>query len=104
MDADLSHDPTDVPRLLETARTADLVLGSRYLGRLDRVRSSGYSFQIEMTHRVWMSGFSVVDIPITFKNRQLGRSKMNNRIITEAIWTVWKLVLHARQRRPRASS
>lgn len=150
MDGDLSHDPDDIPRFLEAAKTADLVLGSRYLNgirvinwplsrlmlslcaakyvrwitgmpftdptggfkcfrretlariELDRVRSNGYSFQIEMTHRVWRSGGRIVEIPIVFTDRFQGSSKMSGHIVCEALWMVWRLLAQNRfRRRPR---
>lgn len=136
MDADFSHDPAYVPRLLEAARTADLVLGSRYvpgggvtewgpirrlisrggstyaramLGLpirdltggfkcyrrivleaidLDSVSSRGYAFQVEMTYRTIKAGFEVVEVPIVFRDRREGISKMGGAIIAEAIWRV----------------
>ena len=136
MDCDFSHDPRDVPRLLETAENADLVLGSRYVegGRvenwgalrrfvssggalyarvllgvgirdltggfkcyrravleaidLDAVTSTGYAFQIETTYRALRAGFTVVEIPITFADREIGSSKMSKRIFFEAVWKV----------------
>src|SRR5206468_11629496 len=128
MDSDFSHDPTDLPRLIEAARDADLVLGSRYvpgggvvdwgLGRrllsrggswyarrilgipvrdltggfkcfrrrvlekldLDSVHADGYGFQIELTYRTIKAGFRVLEIPIVFRDRRVGESKMNMRI------------------------
>jgi dolichol-phosphate mannosyltransferase len=139
MDADFSHDPKEIPRFLETAKTHDLVLGSRYikgvnvinwpLSRLllswfanrytrfvtgmpvrdatggykcfhqkvleaidlDRVRSDGYAFQIEMTFKAYQKGFRVAEIPIVFVDRNVGDSKMSSRIVSEAAWMVWKL-------------
>jgi dolichol-phosphate mannosyltransferase len=135
MDADLSHDPADLPRLLGAVREgdADLALGSRYVpgggvtdwGPLRRlvsrggswyarrvlglpirdltggfkcfdrtvleaidlpsVRSFGYAFQVELTYRAVEAGFRVVEIPIVFRNRALGTSKMSPRIAWEAI-------------------
>jgi dolichol-phosphate mannosyltransferase len=133
MDADLSHDPTDVPRLLEALPGADLVIGSRYVagggtrnwGRARRVlskggnlyarlwlgfdvsdstagfrayttdflrsqdlggvASEGYSFQVEMTRRVFRSGGVIREIPIVFIERELGTSKMSRRIVLEAL-------------------
>jgi len=57
----------------------------------DRVRSNGYSFQIEMSFRSWHKGFRLVEIPIIFSDRVEGQSKMNKRIVREAIWMVWWL-------------
>ena len=140
MDADFSHDPAVIPRFLEAARDADLVLGSRYLDgkvtvvnwpldrlilsylanlysriitglpvhdatggfkcfrrraleaiNLDQVRSDGYAFQIEMSYKCWRKGFKIVEIPITFVDRRAGVSKMNNKIVWEAAWMVWRL-------------
>jgi dolichol-phosphate mannosyltransferase len=62
---------------------------------LDRVRSNGYSFQIEMSFRAWKKGFRLVEIPIVFTDRVEGQSKMNKRIVREAIWMVWWLRLKA---------
>lgn len=147
MDADFSHDPKDVPRIRAAAETADLALGSRYVGGirvinwplsrlilsrgagfyvqiitgmpftdptggfkcyrravletidLDRIRSNGYSFQIEMTHTAWMLGFRIVEVPITFEERRSGLSKMSTDIVREALWMVWKLLYRCRFRR-----
>jgi dolichol-phosphate mannosyltransferase len=147
MDADFSHRPEDLPRLLEAVQDADLVLGSRYIhgvrvinwplsrlilsrfaglyvqgitgmpfsdptggfkcfrrevlaaAALDRIRSNGYSFQIEMTHQAWMAGFRIVEVPIIFEERRTGDSKMNGAIIREALWMVWKIWLRAGLRR-----
>ena len=137
MDADLSHDPADVARLLEAARAgADLALGSRYVagggiadwGPLRRavsrggswyarrvlrvsvrdltggfkcyraevlraidlrsVRSHGYAFQVELTYRTLCAGFDVVEVPILFRDRRRGESKMSWRIALEAAWLV----------------
>jgi dolichol-phosphate mannosyltransferase len=139
MDADLSHDPSDIVRLLERAADADLVLGSRYVpgggvrdwGPLRRVvsragswyahrvlgldvrdltggfkcfrrevleaidlaeaRSHGYVFQIELTYRAVQAGFRVVEVPIVFRDREHGRSKMSWRIALEAVVLVPRL-------------
>ena len=61
----------------------------------DRVRSNGYAFQIEMSFRAWKKGFRLVEIPIVFTDRVEGQSKMNKRIVREAIWMVWWLRLKA---------
>jgi dolichol-phosphate mannosyltransferase len=139
MDGDASHNPSDIPRFLEAAQSADLVLGSRYcqgirvinwpLSRLvlslmaakyvqcitgmpftdptggykcfrrrtlesiglDQVRSNGYSFQIELTHKVWSRGLRIVEVPIIFTDRYLGASKMSGHIVREALLMVWRL-------------
>jgi dolichol-phosphate mannosyltransferase len=143
MDADFSHDPADVPRLVAAADGTDLVLGSRYVeggsipnwGRvrrfissggswyarvllgvavrdltcgfrcyrrvvletidLDAIDSRGYAFQIEGTYRTLRAGFRVVEIPITFVDREQGGSKMSRSIVLEAIWKVPVLRLRA---------
>jgi dolichol-phosphate mannosyltransferase len=70
---------------------------------LDEVRSNGYAFQIEMTFKVWMKGFRVVEIPITFSDRLAGKSKMSGHIVREALWMVWSLALaHGFRRTPHA--
>ena len=60
---------------------------------LERVRSNGYSFQIEMTFRAWHRGFRVAEIPIVFVDRSVGESKMSRAIVWEAVWMVWRLRL-----------
>lgn len=153
MDGDLSHDPDDLPRFIDAAAGADLVLGSRYangirvinwplsrlmlslvaaryvrivtgmpftdptggfkcfrraaLASLDlgAVRSNGYSFQIELTHKIWRQGLRVTEIPITFTDRFQGTSKMSRQIVREALWMVWRLWLqNGLRRRPRNPS
>jgi dolichol-phosphate mannosyltransferase len=147
MDGDFSHDPDDIPRFLEAARDADLVLGSRYrdgirvinwpLSRLmlslcagkyvraitgmpfsdptggfkcfrrhalqtidlNEVRSNGYSFQIELTHKIWRQGLRIVEVPIIFTDRFHGTSKMSRQIVREALWMVWRLWIQHRFRR-----
>lgn len=58
---------------------------------LDRIESNGYSFQIELTHRLWRQGLKVVETPIVFTDRLHGQSKMSGHIVQEALWMVWKL-------------
>lgn len=60
---------------------------------LDRISSSGYSFQIEIHYFAWKNGFSVAEIPIVFTDRQRGVSKMSTNIILEALFLIWKLKL-----------
>jgi dolichol-phosphate mannosyltransferase len=151
MDADFSHDPADLPRLLGAVRDggADLALGSRYVAgggvadwglvrrlvsrggswyarrtlRVDvrdltggfkcfradvlraidlpTVRSHGYAFQVELTYRALLRGFRVVEVPIVFRDRERGTSKMSWRIAVEAAWLVPQLrrgVSHLRHR------
>jgi dolichol-phosphate mannosyltransferase len=136
MDADFSHDPADLPRLLAAAADADLVLGSRYVPGggvtdwgavrravswggsvyarlllrvpvrdltggfkcfhrrvlegidLDTVHTNGYGFQIELTYRALRAGFRVKEIPILFRERRGGESKMTLGIALEAVWKV----------------
>jgi dolichol-phosphate mannosyltransferase len=136
MDADFSHDPADLPKLLEAAKRADLVIGSRYVagggvtnwGALRRavsrggsayarrllgvevrdltggfkvfrrevleavdlptLASLGYAFQVETTFRAIRAGFRVVELPITFRDRRVGDSKMTGPIVLEAAWRV----------------
>jgi dolichol-phosphate mannosyltransferase len=136
MDADFSHDPHDLPRLIAASAEADLVLGSRYVpggrvtdwGLMRRMLSrggslyakivlglpvndltggfkcfhrrtlegidyrnthaDGYGFQIEITYRAVKAGYSVKEIPIVFRDRQEGTSKMSPRIAIEAVWKV----------------
>ncbi len=145
MDADLSHNPQDLPRLIEPVRSgrADLAIGSRYvdgvrvmnwpLSRLilsygagiytrlitrlpvrdvtagfkcfhrrvleaidlARVKSNGYSFQIEMNYRAWRKGFRLVEAPIIFTERTEGQSKMSKAIVREAALKVWELRLRS---------
>lgn len=139
MDADFSHDPADIPRLLAASESADVVIGSRYtsggairdwgtirrvisrggclyastvlgvqvsdltggfkcirrrtleLIDLDTVRAQGYVFQIEMTYRAILNGLRVVEVPIVFRDRQAGESKMSSRIAIEAMTAVVRL-------------
>lgn len=150
IDADLSHDPKDVPRLLQALVQADLVIGSRYIegGRIERwgplrrllswggnlyarallgypvkdytsgfrayrapalkaldlhgIRSEGYAFQIEMTRAISRSGGRIVEIPIAFTDRKLGRSKISRRIAFEALWRVALWGIRDRLEPPRA--
>lgn len=61
--------------------------------RFDKVRSTGYAFQIEMTYAAWKLGFRIKEIPIIFEDRHLGTSKMSGRIAREAVWQVMRLAL-----------
>ena len=136
MDADFSHDPRYLPRLIEATEHADLAIGSRYvpgggitdwgpmrrfisrggsayartaLGlpvrdltggfkcfrrivletiNLDTIEARGYAFQVETTYRAIKAGFRVVEVPIVFKDRTDGTSKMSRAIVAEAMWRV----------------
>ena len=145
MDADFSHDPQDVPRLISEVKegNADVAIGSRYangisiinwpLARLilsysanlyarwitglpifdttagfkcihrevlenisvDKMRSNGYAFQIEIHFRAWQAGFRLKEVSIIFKEREEGVSKMSKGIVWEAIWRVWSLKIQS---------
>jgi dolichol-phosphate mannosyltransferase len=136
MDADFSHDPAYLPKLIGAAEHYDLVIGSRYvpgggvtewgpvrkfisrggssyarvaLGlpirdltggfkcfrrevletiNLDTIQARGYAFQVETTYRAIRAGFRVVEIPIVFRDRAEGTSKMSRSIVAEAMWRV----------------
>ena len=136
IDADLSHNPDDIPILIDSSIDYDLVIGSRYksginvvnwpLSRLflsyfanvysriitglpikdstggfkcfninvlksinlDEIKSSGYSFQIEMNFITWVKKYSIKEVPIVFSDRSVGESKMSKKIIFEAIYMV----------------
>ncbi|TMK52115.1 MAG: polyprenol monophosphomannose synthase [Actinobacteria bacterium] len=122
MDADFSHDPAAIPDLLGAAAEADVVVGSRYIPGatggfrcyrravleavdLPGVRSNGYAFQIDMTYRAWRLGFRLAEVPITFRERELGTSKMSGSIVREALVAVARWGLRDRlrgRRRPGA--
>ncbi|WP_327712119.1 polyprenol monophosphomannose synthase [Streptomyces sp. NBC_00464] len=145
MDADGSHQPEELPRLLTALKGADLVLGSRWVpgGRvvnwpksremisrggstysrlllglqtrdvtggyrafrtetlqgigLDEVASQGYCFQVDLARRAIEAGFHVVEVPITFVDREVGDSKMSRDILVEALWrvTAWGVTTRA---------
>ncbi|MFG2487526.1 polyprenol monophosphomannose synthase [Streptomyces virginiae] len=143
MDADGSHQPEELPRLLTALAGADLVLGSRWVpgGRvvnwpksrefisrggstysrlmlnlpmrdvtggyrafrretleglgLDEVASAGYCFQVDLARRAVQKGFRVVEVPITFVEREFGDSKMSKDILVEALWRVTQWGLKA---------
>ena len=67
---------------------------------LPTVRSRGYAFQVELTYRAIRRGFRVVEVPIVFRDRQAGTSKMSWRIAAEAMWLVPALRLRPEERRP----
>ena len=55
---------------------------------LDKIKSEGYCFQIELTHKTHLKGFRIKEIPILFSNRSFGKSKISKKIVLEAIWKV----------------
>jgi dolichol-phosphate mannosyltransferase len=66
---------------------------------LETVDSNGYSFQIELTHKIWRQGMKIVEVPIIFTDRFHGTSKMSPRIVREALLVTWKLLFQNRLRR-----
>lgn len=66
---------------------------------LDAVKSNGYSFQVELTHKIWRQGMQVAEVPIVFTDREFGKSKMSGNIVWEAIWMVWRLLFQNGLRR-----
>lgn len=58
---------------------------------LDRIKSNGYAFQIEMHFNAYYKGFKVKEVPIIFEERKVGQSKMSKKIVYEAVWMVWRL-------------
>jgi dolichol-phosphate mannosyltransferase len=63
---------------------------------LDRIGTRGYAFQVELTYRAIRLGFSVVEVPIVFRERRLGKSKMDAAIVAEAVWRLPLLRLSER--------
>lgn len=66
---------------------------------LDAVRSNGYSFQVELSHKIWLQGMKIAEVPITFTDRFQGSSKMSRKIVWEAFWMIWRLWFQAGLRR-----
>ena len=66
---------------------------------LDEIHSNGYSFQIEMTHKLWCQGMRISEVPIIFTDRLQGHSKMSKQIVREALWMVWRLFFQNKMRR-----
>jgi dolichol-phosphate mannosyltransferase len=94
----LSYSANVYSRIITGLPVADATGGYKCFRRraleaipLERVRTEGYGFQIEMTFRCWKKGFKIKEIPIVFVDRRAGISKMNRRIILEAATLVWKL-------------
>jgi dolichol-phosphate mannosyltransferase len=63
---------------------------------LDEVHADGYGFQIELTYKAIKAGFTVAEVPILFREREVGSSKMTSRIVLEAVWKVPALKLRVR--------
>jgi len=96
----LSYSANAYTRLITGLPLADATGGFKCFRRralegisLEKVKSEGYSFQIEMSYRCWRRGFRIKEIPILFTDRQVGVSKMSRRIIWEAAGMVWRLRL-----------
>lgn len=70
---------------------------------LEKVHSNGYSFQIELTHRAHQMGFKIKETPIIFHDRKVGTSKMNSKIVIEAMAVVWRIRLSKKAKRPDGS-
>ena len=72
---------------------------------LDEIRSNGYSFQIELTHKIWRQGMRIAETPIIFTDRFLGSSKMSRKIVWEALFMVWRVWFqHGLRRWPKKKS
>jgi dolichol-phosphate mannosyltransferase len=91
----ISEGGSTYARIVLGLRVRDLTGGFKCFRRevlesiaLDRVRSRGYAFQVELTYRAVQAGFRVVEVPIVFRDRQQGTSKMSWRIAAEAMWLV----------------
>ena len=98
----LSYFANRYARIVSGLELTDLTSGFKLFRRdvlqavdLDRVESTGYAFQIEMTFRAVRAGFRVAEIPIVFTDRLQGTSKMSAAIVREAAWRVWSLRLRA---------
>lgn len=72
---------------------------------MDNIRSNGYSFQIELTYYAWLKGFKIREVPIIFYERSNGTSKMNRKIVYEAVFMVWRLLFaHLLTKKPPKTS
>lgn len=85
-------------RLVLGVTVRDLTTGYKAFTRkallaigLDRVRSNGYGFQVEMSYRALNRGLKLVEVPIVFVDRRVGKSKMSRKIFVEAMGVVWRL-------------
>ncbi|MBN22011.1 MAG: dolichyl-phosphate beta-D-mannosyltransferase [Bdellovibrionaceae bacterium] len=68
---------------------------------LESLESDGYSFQIELKFRAFRLGFRIKEFPIIFEDRQVGQSKMNKKIVIEALMKIWRFRMGASQIQPR---
>ena len=91
----ISRGGSTYARLVLGVRVRDLTGGFKCFRRevleaidLDSIRSRGYAFQVEMTYRAIERGFEVVEVPIVFRDRRAGSSKMDRSIVLEAVWRV----------------
>jgi dolichol-phosphate mannosyltransferase len=98
-------------RAITGMRVRDVTSGFRCWTRpvldrlpLDRVRSEGYGFLVEMTFLAVRAGFSVGEVPITFTDRVEGLSKMSWKVVLESAWLPWRLVLRGRRAYSRSAS
>jgi dolichol-phosphate mannosyltransferase len=82
------HDATSGFRVYRRALLAGLMA--------DPIVSEGYGFQIELVMRSWRRGATIVEVPITFREREHGHSKISRRIVVEALWSVTRWGLAAR--------
>jgi len=94
----LSKAANQYVRLITGLPISDVTTGFRCFKRrvlekidLDKIRSMGYSFLIEITYRVYREGFRIKEIPIIFENRRKGQSKLSKKIAIEAFFIVWRL-------------
>ena len=72
---------------------------------MNSIHSNGYSFQIELTYYAWLKGFKIREVPIIFYERSNGTSKMNKKIVHEAVFMVWRLLFsHLFQKKPKKES
>ncbi|MCX7002749.1 MAG: polyprenol monophosphomannose synthase [bacterium] len=104
----LSKFATSYVRLVTDMPASDATGGFKCFRRavlekidFDKIHSNGYSFQIELTYYTWLAGFRIREIPIVFHERAGGISKMNKKIVHEAIGIVWRLFFkHLLVRKP----
>ena len=98
----LSYGANIYARLITGLPVKDTTAGFKCIHRrviesisLDRMRSNGYAFQIELHFRAWKAGFRLREVSIIFREREEGVSKMSKGIVREAIWRVWALKIRS---------